>query len=111
MTKDRVYQGLMVLAIVAGFMVVPLTTGPGCQDLYVRDEVTGEVRVATPEEDLAIRGKVITEVADQVSYVMAASGHPEYIPFAQLGGQLALALTALFINKKRNGLPVAKAKK
>ncbi len=110
MTKDRVYQALMALAIVAGIAGVPLVTQTGCETLYVRDAETGEIREATLEEDLELRTKMIGDVVDQTSVVLAATGHPEYIPFVRLGGQLACALTALFINKKRNGLPAPKKK-
>lgn len=105
MLKDRLYQLAMILVIVFGIAGVPLLTQTGCETLFVKDAETGQVREATPEEELAIRGKVIQETAATVSYVLAATGHPEYAIFVQLAGQLALALTALWINNKRNGLP------
>lgn len=105
MLKSRLYLVAMIGCLLVGVIGVPLLTQVGCEQMYVQDPVTGEVRIATPEEEIELRAVITAQGVATAETLAISTGHPEYVPLIGLAGQLVLALTALFINRKRNGLP------
>lgn len=105
MLKSRLYLAAMAACILIGVIGVPLLTQVGCDQMYVKDPVTGEIRIATSEEEIELRAKIVAQGVATAETLAITTGHPEYVPLIGLAGQVVLALTALFINRKRDGLP------
>jgi len=105
MLKSRLYVVLMLACILAGVVGVPLLTQVGCEEMFVLDSETGEIRPATPDEEIELRADLTNQGVQTAATLAIATGHPEYVPLIGLAGQVVLALTALFINRKRNVLP------
>jgi len=110
MLKSRLYVGAMIACLLAGVVGVPIATQIGCDPVFVMDTETGLIREATPEEADGFRVAVTEQAVQTGQAISVATGHPELVPLIGLAGQLALALTALFINRKRDALPQVPAK-
>lgn len=97
---------LALLALVIALVSFGTLVNPGCQEIYVRDAATGELRAATPEEQEAIIRASIEEVADVAQIVVVSGGHPELLPFIEVGKTLAGVLVAFWLGKKKGNPPI-----
>lgn len=96
-TKRKEYT-LLVILLAAMSGIMPFA-GSGCTELMVVDTDTGELRPATEEETAAI----IEQVGDVGKIISVSTGHPEFLPFVDLGTRLAL-IVAAFMYKRKIGI-------
>jgi len=76
---------------VAVFGLMPLTA-TNCGPIKVMDPVTGETRLATPEEAAA----VAQAAGETLQVVTVAAGQPTWIPFVDIGMRMAALLFAWY---------------
>lgn len=81
---------LYAMLVVAAVGATPFL-GPACGRFTVTDEATGQQRPATEDEVKWILAQPTQLVKD----IAVATGHPEWLPFADIGMRLAVLIYAI----------------
>jgi len=82
--------GLYVLLVVALVGSSPFLGG-SCDELQIRNQETGILRPATPEEAT----QIIMEGGEIAKTALTATGHPEWWPFADVAVRIAVLIYAI----------------
>jgi len=69
---------------------------PGCQNLFVLDSETGELRPATPEEVT----KIVDKVGDVARIGVVAIGRPEWLVFVDVAVRVAALAVGFLYGRK-----------
>lgn len=89
-------QAVMFMCIGVALIGVMPFTNPGCQNVMVLDEVTGELRPATADE---VKG-IVEGVGDVAKVVTIAVGQPQYVPFIDIAVRLAALAVGFLYGRK-----------
>jgi len=91
-------QAVVFMAIGVALVGILPFANPGCQNLFVLDSETGELRPATPEEVT----KIVDKVGDVARIGVVAIGRPEWLVFVDVAVRVA-ALAVGFLALTTSG--------
>lgn len=91
--KRQSIVAVCLIVVVVG--ILPFMN-PGCGDIYVIDQTTGEVREATETEAKAI----VEGIGAAAKVITVATGHPQYVIFIDLATRVAALAIGFFYGRK-----------
>lgn len=98
MTTPTRQDSIVAACLIAAVVGLTPFTNPGCaKTLTIQDPQTGQLRPITQEE----LDKLITDTGNIVKVITITTGHPEAVPFIDLGARLAAILVAFFYGRPK----------
>lgn len=86
--------------LVVGVVGIATFAPVGCENMVIKDPVTGETRPATPEEAAALVDKAVQDTGNVARVITVVTGQPEALPFVDLGVRVAALIAAFFMNRR-----------